>query len=60
MLNADLRALPLDDIPITKGKDGKRYYELHFDVEVTFLSAYTKYELIYNEVNYGAVHAEYV
>ena len=59
-LKADLSTVPLSDISIGRGADGKKYYELDFEVEVTYLSAYTKYELIYNGVNYGAIHAEYV
>ena len=42
------------------GKDGMLYYKVNFQIQMTCYSAYTKYELIYNGVNYGLVTAEYV
>jgi hypothetical protein len=59
-LTADLSRVPLPLFPIRTGKDDEQYYILNFQVEITYLSAYTKYELIHNDVNYGAVAAEYV
>lgn len=59
-LTADLSRVPLPLFPIRTGRDDEQYYILNFQVEITYLSAYTKYELIHNDVNYGAVAAEYV
>ena len=42
------------------GADGYLYYKLNYDIEVTYYSAYTKYELIHQNVNYGSVAAEYI
>lgn len=59
-LTADLSRVPLSLFPTHTGRDDEQYYFVHFQVEITYLSAYTKYELIHNDVNYGAVAAEYV
>ena len=59
-VDADLSRIPNGAFPQKRGKDGKIYYEVNYEIEITFLSAFTKYELIHNGVNYGAVHAEYV
>lgn len=59
-LTADLRRVPLPLFPIRTGRDDEQYYIVDCQVEITYLSAYTKYELIHNDVNYGAVAAEYV
>ena len=36
------------------------YYKIEFSLEITYMSAYTKYELIHDKINYGVVVAEYV
>ena len=59
-LRADLSAISLQQLPTEQGLDDKMYYIIFFEVEVTFFSAYTKYELIYEGTNYGAITAEYV
>ena len=59
-VEADLSRIPKNQIPKTKGADGKMYYKVDYVIQVTYLSAYTKYELIYGGVNYGLVTAEYV
>ena len=59
-VTADLSRISATKIPQTRGADGKMYYQLAYDIEVTYYSAYTKYELIYQKVNYGSVTAEYV
>ena len=59
-VEADLSQIPKSKIPKTKGADGKFYYKLDYEIQVTFLSAYTKYELFYGGENYGLVNAEYV
>ena len=57
---ADFSKLPTSSFPIKIGADGREYYEIDYELEITFYSAHTTYELIYNNVNYGAVSAEYV
>ena len=59
-VHADLSRVPANALHTEIGKDNKLYYKLEYQIEVTFFSAYTKYELIYNGVNYGPVTAEYV
>lgn len=59
-VNADLRKIPVSQLRQVTGADGHKYYPVEFVVEVTFYSAYTKYELIHDGVNYGPVAAEYV
>lgn len=59
-VTADFRRFPPSNLPISLGRDGWSYYRLDYEIEVTYYSAYTKYELIYNGVNYGPVAAEYV
>lgn len=57
---ADFASIPQHSLPTMMGKDQKLYYVLQFQIEITYYSAYTKYELIHNGVNYGPVTAEYV
>ena len=59
-VTADFRQIPTHVFPTTIGKDQQLYYDLEFEIEITYYSAYTKYELIYNGTNYGPVSAEYV
>lgn len=59
-VKADLSRIQSDKFPVAKGADDKLYYQIWFEIEVTYYSAYTKYELVYNDVNYGPVNAEYV
>lgn len=59
-LNADLGIVPSKKFPQKKSRTGNSYYVVDFQVEVTYFSAYTKYELIHDNINYGAVSAEYV
>ncbi|MCJ1230796.1 hypothetical protein MMC12_007470 [Toensbergia leucococca] len=59
-VDADLQRVPVADFPTKTGADGYLFYEIGVAVEVTYYSAYTRYELIHNGVNYGAVTAEYV
>jgi len=55
-----LSRVPIYLFPSSVGADGKAYYTIRYEVAIVYLSAYTKYELIYKNVNYGAVTAEYV
>lgn len=59
-VEADLSRIPANEIPQTKGADGKMYYKVDYAIQVTYMSAYTSYELIYGGVNYGHVTSEYV
>ncbi|KAI4154754.1 MAG: hypothetical protein LQ340_001469 [Diploschistes diacapsis] len=59
-VRADLSGVPPEMIPRKRGKDGKWYLEVKLEVRITFLSAFTKYELWFQGTNYGEVHAEYV
>lgn len=42
------------------GADGIMYYKYDIAMQVTHFSAYTKYELIHQGINYGSVTTEYV
>ncbi len=57
---ADLSRIPIQRIPQQDGADRQRYWIISYAIEVTYYSAYTKYELIHDGVNYGLVAAEYV
>ena len=59
-VHADLSRVPKDRIPKRRGFNGEMHYYILFDIEITYLSAFTKYELIYDGKNYGPVRAEYV
>ena len=59
-VEADLSRIPPKKIPRIKGADGKMYYTVDYAIQVTYLSAYTSYELVSGGVNYGLVTSEYV
>lgn len=59
-VEADLSRIPAKKIPQTKGADGKMYYTIDYAIQVTYLSAYTSYELIHGGKNYGHVKSELV
>jgi len=59
-VKADLSRIPERDLRKEMGSDGREYYVIHYEVEITYYSAYTKYELIYNDANYGLIATEYV
>ena len=58
-LKAHLGQIPAHLVNRNLGADGRSYYILNIEIEVTHYSAYTKYELIHKNVNYGSVTAEY-
>lgn len=60
LLTADLSIVPAERFPRKHNRKGVPYYLVKFQIEVTYFSAYTKYELIHDDINYGAVSAEYV
>ncbi len=59
-LKGEFNRIPTSRIQTRKGADGKMYHILVFDIQVTYYSAYTTYELFHNDINYGSVTAEYV
>ncbi len=59
-VTADFGQIPADFFPIERGQDNMPYYKISFGIRMTCYSAYTNYELIYKDVNYGPVAAEYV
>ena len=59
-VHADIGRVPEELITKKWGKDGSLSYHFELQLEITHLSAFTTYELIYKGVNYGPVHAEYV
>jgi hypothetical protein len=60
-LRADLRSITDEDMESTRIKhaNGKWYYEIDGDVEATYLSASTKYTLLFLDKQYDTVSAEY-
>ncbi|KAL8736565.1 MAG: hypothetical protein Q9181_002356 [Wetmoreana brouardii] len=59
-VSADLGRIPIYKFAKATGSDGRVYYKVDFQIEVTHYSAFTKYELIHDGINYGPVTAEYV
>ncbi|KAL8898343.1 MAG: hypothetical protein Q9192_002125 [Flavoplaca navasiana] len=59
-VSANLGRIPRRKLPGVLGADGHAYYKINFAIEITCCSAYTKYELIHDNINYGPVTAEYV
>ena len=59
-VKADLSRVPESQFLQVRGKDREIYYQVDFHIEVTFYSAYTKYELRHCGINYGQITAEYV
>jgi hypothetical protein len=59
MLSANLSTISPISIPTKRGKDGKDYYYLTFQIRVAFFSAHTEYSLWYMGKCYGSVEAEY-
>ncbi|KAL8930745.1 MAG: hypothetical protein Q9208_000286 [Pyrenodesmia sp. 3 TL-2023] len=59
-VSADLSRIPLSQLPRTRGADGQLYYKIVYEIEITYHSGYTTYELIHDGINYGPIAAEYV
>ncbi|KAL9052621.1 MAG: hypothetical protein Q9206_004239 [Seirophora lacunosa] len=59
-LTADLSCIPANDLAQKTGKDGRQYYSVHYDIEMQYYSAHTKYSLVYKNVKYDSVTVEYV
>lgn len=59
-LTANLMCIPTEELGRKMGKDGHEYYVVYYDIEMTYFSAHTKYTLVYKQVKYDSVTAEYV
>jgi hypothetical protein len=46
-LTADISAIPESRLRKERGQDGEMYYHFKYSIEVTYLSASTKYELVH-------------
>lgn len=46
-LTADISTIPESALRKELGKDAEMYYHFNFSIEVTYLSAFTKYELVH-------------
>ncbi|MCJ1452970.1 hypothetical protein MMC28_003315 [Mycoblastus sanguinarius] len=55
--HADLTRIPSNKILLVEGADLQKYYQISYEIQITHYSAHTTYELIHNNVNYGAVNA---
>ena len=42
-----------------RGADGIQYYVIDFDIDVTFFSGSTKFQMLHNGTCYGEVDTEY-
>ncbi|KAK4692415.1 hypothetical protein P7C71_g4786, partial [Lecanoromycetidae sp. Uapishka_2] len=60
VLKADLSRIPTHLLTTKTGADGQTYYKISYEIQITFYSASTTYELIHNNINYGHVTAEHV
>ena len=59
-LTADLSCIPTGELERRRGKDGREYFVVYYDIEMTYYSACTRYALVYKGVRYDSVNAEYV
>ena len=59
-LTADLSCIPSGELTKKMGKDGRWYYVVYYDIEMTYYSANTKYAMVYKGVRYDSITAEYV
>ncbi|KAL8819859.1 MAG: hypothetical protein Q9191_007642 [Dirinaria sp. TL-2023a] len=59
-LTADLSCIPSGELTKKMGKDGRWYYVVYYDIEMTYYSASTKYAMVYKGVRYDSITAEYV
>lgn len=59
-LTADLSCIPAGELGQKMGKDGRNYFVIYYEIEMTYYSAQTKYCLVYKQVKYDSVTAEYV
>ncbi|GAD95968.1 hypothetical protein ANI_1_734144 [Paecilomyces variotii No. 5] len=55
----ELGEIPRSKIPICRGKDGKLYYRLKYEIHAAYFSAHCEYTLWHGGQNYGTVKATY-
>ena len=58
-LTADLSAIHTSRYKTITGADGEKYFEIGFEIRVTFFSAHTEYSLWFSGERFGSVQAEY-
>ncbi|GJN84979.1 hypothetical protein PLIIFM63780_008543 [Purpureocillium lilacinum] len=59
-VEADVSHIPEHQLARRRGRDGQWYYELRCRIEAVYLSASTRYTLLYNNKRYDTVTCEYV
>lgn len=59
-LKANLLDIPETDFERQPGADGREYYVMKFDIEVTYYSAATEYVLVFQKKRYCKMRKEYV
>jgi hypothetical protein len=59
VLRADFRGVPRENFKQCTRKDGQRYYEVHYTLNVTFDSAVMRFSSEMNGKEMGAVEAKY-
>ena len=58
-LTCDFGQIPRTGFKQETGKDGEDYYTVMYNIEVTFLSGSTIFEMVHNGRNLGEVQVEY-
>lgn len=58
-LEADLTSVPKDKLNKERGQDGKMYYNVNFDFEMTCGARGVKFALVHDEKRYN-VHQEFI
>lgn len=58
-LKYDLSVIPVHRYQIITGADHKKYYQISYEIKITFFSAHMDYSLWFQGKNYGAVQAVY-
>jgi hypothetical protein len=58
-LKTEFSTLPPEELKVITGKDGLPYYEIEWDIVMTFYSANIKFEIEVNGKKYTTVYLEY-
>ena len=59
ILNPRLDRIQQDRIPTRHGADGRRYYQIDYEIHASYYSAHCEYKLWYEGRNHGSVKADY-
>jgi hypothetical protein len=59
-LRADFSHIPPSKLNKEKGTDGRLYYQVFFEVEMTLRSASLNFVLIHNGVRYETIQVQFV